>query len=72
MVQFKPGLWRLSDENAGKKHCFFYNVFKTLLFTTQSQLLTTLKEMAFQNTVGKAENAGIQHFLLFPQCFLPF
>ena len=22
------------------------------------------------NTVGKGENAGYQHFLLFPQCFL--
>ena len=26
----------------------------------------------FENTVGKGENAGDQHFLLFPQCFLPF
>ena len=23
-----------------------------------------------ENTVGKGENAGYQHFLLFPQCFL--
>ena len=22
-----------------------------------------------ENTVGKRENAGYQHFLLFPQCF---
>ena len=22
-----------------------------------------------ENTVGKGENAGYQHFLLFPQCF---
>ena len=26
----------------------------------------------FENIVGKGENAGNQHFLLFPQCFLPF
>ena len=26
----------------------------------------------FKNIVGKGENAGNQHFLLFPQCFLPF
>ena len=38
------------------------------LFTTQSGLLMTLKK-ALENTVGKEENAGIQHFLLFPQCF---
>ena len=27
---------------------------------------------AFENLVGSGENAGNQHFLLFPQCFLPF
>ena len=32
---------------------------------------TTLKKKAFENIVGKGENAGDQHFLLFPQCFLP-
>ena len=26
----------------------------------------------FENTVSKGENAGNQHFLLFPQCFQPF
>ena len=41
-------------------------------FTTQSRLLTTLKKKPFENDVGKGENAGNQHFLLFPQCFLPY
>ena len=27
------------------------------------------KNRALENTVGKGENAGNQHFLLFPQCF---
>ena len=40
--------------------------------TTQSQLLTTQTEKPFENIVGKGENAGNLHFLLFPQCFLPF
>ena len=40
------------------------------LFTTQSRLLSTLGKKPFENTVGKGENAGDQHFLLFPQCFL--
>ena len=31
----------------------------------------TLKKNPFENIVGKGENAGNQHFLLFPQCFLP-
>ena len=30
----------------------------------------TLKKKAFENTVGKGENAGNQLFRLFPQCFL--
>ena len=41
------------------------------LFTTQSQLFMTLRKKAFESIVGKGENAGNQHFLLFPQCFLP-
>ena len=28
--------------------------------------------MNFENIVRKGENAGNQHFLLFPQCFLTF
>ena len=41
------------------------------LFTTQSRLLMTLRKRPFKNIVGKGEIAGNQHFLLFPQCFLP-
>ena len=40
------------------------------LFTTQAQLLMTLKKKALENSVEKGENAGNQHFVLFPQCFL--
>ena len=42
------------------------------LFTKQSLLLMTQIEGPFENILGKGENAGNQHFLLFPQCFLPF
>ena len=28
-----------------------------------------VQKKAFENIVGKGENAGDQHFLLFPQCF---
>ena len=41
-------------------------------FTKQSLVLTTLKKKPFENIVRKEENAGNQHFLLFPQCFLPY
>ena len=30
------------------------------------------KEVGSKNIVGIGENADSQHFLLFPQCFLPF
>ena len=42
-----------------------------LEWNIQSRLLLTLKKKAFENIVGKEENAGNQHFLPFPQCFLP-
>ena len=31
-----------------------------------------LRKRALENIVGKGENAANQHFLLFPQCFLPY
>ena len=37
-----------------------------------SKVLTTLMEKAFGNIVGKGENAGNQHFLLFLQCFMSY
>ena len=40
-----------------------------LLFPTYSRLLTTLKKKPKENIVGKGENAGNQHFLLYRQCF---
>ena len=38
------------------------------LFTTQSRLLPTPRMEAFENILGKGENAANQHFLLFPKC----
>ena len=46
-----------------KRDLTLYNTIPTL---------TTPRKKAFENIVGKGENAGNQHFLLFPQCFLPF
>ena len=39
--------------------------------TTQWRFLTALKGNALENNRRKGDNAGYQHFLLFPQCFLP-
>ena len=50
----------------------FSHLVKTLPFTTQSGLLTTLYKRPFEKIVGKGENADNQHFLLFPQCFQLF
>ena len=50
----------------------FFPLIKSQPITTQSQLLMTLRKEAFENIVGKGENAGNQHFLLFPNCLLPY
>ena len=42
------------------------------VFTKQSRHLTPLEKKAFENIVGKEENAGNQHFCLFSQYFLLF
>ena len=42
------------------------------LFTSRSRLSTTLRMKALETIVGKGENAGNHHFLLFPRCFLTF
>ena len=48
------------------------NVHQLSLCTTQSRFLSIQGKNPFENIAGKGENAGHQHFLLFPQCFLPF
>ena len=52
----------------------FLHVFKSRLksLTMQSLLQATLFKKTLGNIVGKEENAGNQHFLLFRQCFLTF
>ena len=42
-------------------------------FTTQSHLYCPCKtKKTLENILGKGENAGNQHFLLFPQRFLSY
>ena len=50
----------------------FCGLVKGYLFNTQSRVLPTLRKKSFEDIAGKGENAGNQHFLLFPQCFLPY
>ena len=42
-----------------------------LILYHKSRPLTTQAKKPFENIVRKGENAGNQHFLLFPQCFQP-
>ena len=37
-----------------------------------TDLQCSWEKKPFENIVGKGENAGNQHFLLFPQCFLSY
>ena len=47
----------------------FSNLASSTTFITQTQVLPTLIIYVFENIVGKEENAGYQHFLIFLQCF---
>ena len=62
----------LVTSNFSFSHSIFTCTADTLTYLPQYPLLTTLIKKAFKNIVEKGENAGNQHFLLFPQCFLPF
>ena len=39
--------------------------------TLLSAILTSMRKKAYGNLAGKGENAGTDHFLLCPKCFLP-
>ena len=53
-----------------KTHILKAGYIKDTVHTDGWQM--NLKQKAFENIVGNGKNAGNQHFLLFPQCFLPF
>ena len=64
---------RMVGEYNGPKSCTV-ETFTRLgrLINTLLHNHGTLKKKPFENIVRKRENAGNQHFLLFPQCFLSF
>ena len=54
---------------------FFENVSLCQRYFTHSHTIPTFNDLVItplENIVGKGENAGNQHFLLLPQCFLLF
>ena len=81
-VRVQKTLWE-KEKNAG--YHLFSSLFLTSYQTTKIFDWTKLKAFAddkinvngklkfwfgrVENIVGKGENAGYQHFLLFPQCF---
>ena len=71
-------LWEKEKLLITSNFSFSHSVFKRLVLQTRENQglfgkgLMILKQRAFENIVGKGENAGNQHFLLIPQCFLPF
>ena len=75
----------LTRSNLQKKRLLIFEIFdikKCTLFFLEPSISLTLfhtipftqpgREAFFENFVRKGENVGNQHFLLFPQCFLPF
>ena len=57
-----------------KLKAFADNDFKIVKMTISlfNSIENTVRKGAFENIVGKGENAGNQHFLLFQLCFLSF
>ena len=49
--------------------CKYYHI-NYIYIVLWNGLTLNPEEKAFENIVGKGENAGNQHFLLFPQSFL--
>ena len=56
-------------ENAGI-FSFLHSVFKSYSFRLLTLYSIDQQQIAFENIVGKGENARNEQFLLFPQCFL--
>ena len=57
---------KTNDKQKGilRRYLFLYHTISTFNAPEEKQY--------FENIVGKGENAGYQHFLLFSQCFLPY
>ena len=73
-IYIQPCRTRLCEGRKWRKCCIIIlsTVFKSLLIRIISPLTKQSQgEKPFQNIVGKGENAGSQHFLLFQQCFYP-
>ena len=51
--------------------CSSSNSFNMDNFKILNNSLHTLRIKVFENMMEKSENFSIEHFLLFPQCFLP-
>ena len=49
-------------------YLYFVNKHLSSWLLLELQVMKYAKDMV-ENIVGKRENAGYQHFLLFPQCF---
>ena len=59
------------DDYSPRETISYTNIVNELWPLALSQIVPTITKKPFGNKVGKGENAGNQHFVLFP-CFLPF
>ena len=64
--------WVINSLYCPVKGYVFTRGLNSNLLNFLPQLLMTLQKMAIENISRKEQNAGNQHFLLFPQCFLPY
>ena len=56
----------------GYRHKTDFVLIYLLLTLSHTNLTFNNPGKKRENTAGKGENAGNQHFPLFPQCFLPY
>ena len=64
-----PSDW---PENLTLSKCKILDLSELKAFVDHNSNVAQMTEFVFdtvENIVGKGENAGYQHFLLFPQCF---
>ena len=72
-----PRTFVLPDRCTVVKRCLLLSTSMININSTFLTLYNTIptfidhEKEAFRKHYGKGENAGNQHFLLFPQCFLP-
>ena len=72
MIYSTVDLYRPSSSHLQKQKIYMWSGQRLSGFPKQALVFTCLQYKSFEITVGKGEIVHNEHFLLFPQPFLPF